>query len=100
MFTLFILFIICTEAITELVVKSEFFSPVREFIFNRRKNIIYKFLDKLLSCGYCFSVWASVICFILYSTNLYLIRVGLLCLVIHRLSNVLHFVIDRIDRLK
>ena len=83
-----------TEAITELVVKSEIFRPFRKFLFD--KNL--KFLHSLVDCGYCFSVWAaffvvvSVLC--LDNILVYLLVLGV---VVHRLSNIIHFLIDHLS---
>lgn len=98
---LFILFgVLSVEATTELVSKSEFFSPIREWFFNRRINKLFKFVHSILDCPYCLSVWVS--CF--FSGLFYLIIFkGLyfclwlpIVLVIHRLSNIIHFTIDKI----
>jgi hypothetical protein len=87
--TLAILF---TEAITELVVKSEIFEPIRKFFFNRNK-----FIHSLLECGYCFSVWAAFLALILTLIQQPVASLFMLGVVIHRLSNVVHFVIDRVN---
>jgi len=91
----FLLAVIAVEAITELVVKSEIFNPVREFFFNRKKIKIFKFIHGLLDCGYCTSVWTGwLIAYIVFSNNLF--GWFLLGLVLHRASNVLHIIIDLI----
>ena len=93
----FILAIIFTEAITELVVKSEIFSPIREYFFNKRKNRFFKFIHDLLDCGYCFSVWAAALSyFLLFVFNNNITIFFVVSVVLHRLSNVTHFIIDRI----
>lgn len=91
---LFILSIVFVEAATELVVKSAIISRPREYI--KSKN---NFIREMLSCGYCFSVWASFI------TSLYLFRYleGVNAVVaflitwisLHRLSNYLHNINDK-----
>jgi len=95
--------IILAEAITNILTKSSIFAPIREFLFNRSKNKIFRFLHNILDCPYCTSVWVGVFC--AYMLFLYTIRQLPLILVlfftgvvVHRLSNVLHFVIDRFDR--
>jgi hypothetical protein len=98
-FVILIIFIIVVEAITELLSKSEIFKPLREFFFNRRKYKLLGFIHNLLDCGYCTSVWVSffvVTVFISFS-NIYL-YVFLTAIVIHRLSNIFHFIIDRINK--
>lgn len=97
MFINFVLAVIFTEAVTELVVKSEIFSPIREFFFNRRENRIFKFIHDLLDCGYCFSVWAATLsCILLFVFNNNFTMFLVVSVVLHRLSNVIHFIIDRI----
>jgi hypothetical protein len=94
-----IMFVIVVEAITELLSKSEIFKPFREFFFNRRECKLLGFIHNLLDCGYCTSVWVSffvVTVFISFS-NTYL-DIFLMSIVIHRLSNIFHFVIDRINK--
>lgn len=89
--------IILTEAITEIVVKSEIFYPVRRFLFNHSYNSIFHFLHSLLDCGYCFSVWAGVFSIVLiFFTENIIINFFILSIVVHRLSNMLHFIIDRL----
>jgi len=101
MLTKFILGIILVEAITELLTKSEFFSPVRGYFFNRRARKFFNFLHKLFDCGYCLSVWVGVALSVLYLTGVYGYFNWLFYgLIIHRMSNLLHFIIDRFDRYK
>jgi hypothetical protein len=93
--------IILVEAITEIISKSEIFSPVRRFFYEKRNNRVFRFIHDLLDCGYCTSVWVGwFIAFVLfrdlYFFNKYL-DLFFIGLVLHRLSNVLHFVIDRIN---
>lgn len=87
--------IILTELITELVVKSEIFKPIRNLIFR-----LGNWFQKLFSCGYCFSVWAAFGVVLLTQTSYPLtgnkvLDLGLMALVVHRLANVLHNVIDK-----
>ena len=99
----FIFTVILTEAITNILTKSSIFAPIREFLFNRRKNKLFEFLHDILDCPYCTSVWVGVFC----ACMLYLYVIGQLPLilvlffsgiVIHRLSNILHFIIDRFNK--
>jgi len=87
--------ILLTETVTELVIKSEIFEPVRNVFFK-----LGSWIKKLFSCGYCFSVWAAI--GIVFLTNTFyplvgndLLDLGLMSLVVHRLSNILHNVIDK-----
>jgi len=90
----FILAVICVEAITNLLTKSEIFKPFRKFFFDRRENKAFRFIHELLDCGYCTSVWVGWFVGFLYLKgylcNLLFIGIGL-----HRLSNILHHLIDR-----
>lgn len=90
--------IIITEAITELLVKSEFFKPVRAWFFNRRKFLAFKFIHDLLDCGYCTSVWVSFFVTLVLIDLSYIFGYAgwfVAWLVVHRLSNLFHFIIDR-----
>jgi len=100
---LYILFcIICIEASTELLSKSEIFKFVREFLFNRRKCKLFAFIHEMVDCSYCLSVWLSAlyVCFF-YLVIIDLIPFGFIFIpivvVFHRLSNILHFLIDRVN---
>lgn len=97
---LIILFaIVLTEAITQIITKSELFKPIRKFFFNRRKNKFCSYIHDLLDCGYCTSVWVGwfVVIAFLY-LNSVILNVFFAGLVLHRLSNILHFIIDRINK--
>lgn len=87
---------ILTEAVTEIVTKSQLFLPIRRFFFKRSKHKICNFLHDLLDCGYCTSVWIGVFTSIyFYHQSFSFVMLFLIGLVIHRLSNVLHFIVDR-----
>jgi len=93
--------IILIESITNIITKSELFSPIREFLFNSDYKIL-KFVHSILDCPYCTSVWVSLFCtamFYLYIINSlpYTLALFFIGLILHRLSNVLHFIIDRFD---
>jgi multidrug transporter EmrE-like cation transporter len=100
-FFIVILAIVLTEAITELVVKSEIFRPLRAKIFNLGgKNKFFSWLHNLLDCGYCFSVWAGWAVAFLFLNELKLFNpyvdwfiVGVL---LHRGANLFHNIMDRI----
>lgn len=93
-----LLVIIFTEAITELVVKSELFYPLRKFLFNGRDNKIINFFNNLFDCGYCFSVWAAMLSiFLVFKFDYILVNYFIYGIVTHRLSNIFHFLIDRIN---
>lgn len=85
----FLAAIILTELLTELIVKSVLFKPVRKYV---SKN---EWLYELFHCGYCMSVWAAFgVVFTLGTTydftGISLVDWGLTSLIVHRLSNYLH----------
>jgi len=89
--------IVLIEAITNILSKSVLFGPVREFFHKHNK-----FIHKLLDCPYCTSVWVGIFCvamLYLYNINVLPLPLALffMGIVFHRLSNVLHFIIDRIN---
>lgn len=91
--------IILTEAITQLITKSEFFKPIRKFFFKNRENRVCNWIHELLDCGYCTSVWVGwVVAVCMVVVNNIVLNAFFAGIVLHRLSNVLHFIIDRIDR--
>jgi len=100
----FLFCIVCVEAITELLTKSEILSPVREWFFNRRDNKVLGFLHKLLDCGYCTSVWSGWFVALLFFRDIEILYGWVdwffIGLVLQRMANALHFLIDRLDRYK
>jgi len=96
---LFIQFLACivlVELLTEIIVKSEIFQPVRQ----RLAKYLGGWFGKLLSCGYCFSVWSAFAVVFFTKTSYPLIGqmyvdLSLSALVVHRFSNILHNVIDK-----
>jgi len=90
-----LLAIIATEALTNLLTKSEFsIRFIKEPLFNWRHFRIFNFIHDMLDCGYCTSVWAAIFIILIFNTVFEFI---ILILVFHRMSNVLHFIIDWID---
>ena len=82
--------VILTELLTELVIKSVIFKPIRD-----RLGKLGNWFKELLSCGYCFSVWVAfaVVLSLQLSYNLtgvFLLDMSLVALITHRLSNYLH----------
>ena len=98
-----ILLILNIEAVTNILSKSEIFKPLRKFLFDHSSNRVLKFLHNILDCPYCTSVWVSLF----YIGMLYLIVevyalssvfvFMLLVIAFHRMANVLHHIIDRVD---
>ncbi len=79
-----------SEAITEVVVKSEMFKPVRNLI-----SKLGSWPEKLFSCGYCFSMWSAGAVVLVAGTSypitgMPLVDLGVMSLVVHRLSNFIH----------
>jgi len=94
--------IILIESITGIISKSELFEPLRKLLFNHKGNQLFKFAHSMIDCPYCLSVWVSFLCagfFYLYINNWLPIILMWFCIAIvfHRLSNIIHFIIDRID---
>lgn len=91
----FLMVIVLTELLTELVVKSQIFLPFRKGI-----SKLGGWFEKLIQCGYCLSVWVAAGVVFLTQTSYPLtgiswLDLGLMALVVHRLSNVLHNIIDK-----
>jgi hypothetical protein len=87
------------EAITNIITKSVFFSPAREFFFNRQQNKLFNLIHELIDCAYCTSVWIGwfvYICWFCFDSMF--VDVIFMGFILHRLSNVLHFSIDRLDQ--
>ncbi|MHA2112561.1 MAG: DUF1360 domain-containing protein [Candidatus Hodarchaeales archaeon] len=93
--------IILIEAVTGILSKASLLNPLRDFLFNSNNRIL-KFFNDLLECPYCTSVWVGLFCIImlyLYIYNLlpHILALFFMGIILHRLSNILHFIIDRID---
>lgn len=82
--------ILAVEAATELIVKSEIFRP----LVNRLKNA-GPFMEKLLSCGFCTSVWVSMPPALVFAGLTSPVLVIFWLLVFHRGSNYLHNINDK-----
>jgi len=88
--------VILTEALTELAVKSELFEPLRKLLFESESRLL-NFIHQILDCGYCFSVWAAALSSILiFILDNKIIDFFILCVIVHRLSNLFHFILDRV----
>jgi len=95
----FLFLVIFTEAITEIITKSELFSPIRKFFFDRRQNKLSRFLHDLIDCGYCVSVWIGLFsAYVFIFVDNIIFNLFFIGIVLHRLSNILHYLIDRINR--
>lgn len=91
-----ILLIIATEATTNIITKSPIFEPLRGWIFKKREKKLFGFVNNLLDCPYCTSVWVAMLLFCLHGLIPFF-SIILTVLAIHRLSNIVHHVIDRLD---
>ncbi len=85
-----------TEAVVELIVKSEIFAPIRRLV-----SKLGSWTTELFKCGYCFSVWVAlgwitaVPAVIIPASTYPGVNVLLTLLVVHRTSNIIHNVIDK-----
>jgi len=96
-----ILAALTTEAATNLLVKSEISNKfIKKPLFKWRKKKICGFLHELLDCGYCTSVWVAIIPALWYLDLAEWFTPFVIILVIHRLSNALHYMIDILWDLK
>ena len=91
-----IMAVIATEAATNLITKSEFSMRfIKEPLFKLRRFRIFNFIHDILDCGYCTSVWMAGLFALFFLTNSF--GFVIIVLVLHRLSNMLHFIIDWLD---
>ncbi len=93
--------LISIEAITNIISKSVLFEPIREFLF-KSKNKTLNFIHEGVDCPYCTSVWVSWFCAVMLYLDIInllpqILALFFIGLVLHRLSNVVHHIIDRID---
>lgn len=105
-----LLIALSVEAITEILTTSEIMRPLRlgikklAYINPPRENLqtcIFTWVDKLISCGYCSSVWISFFVCIWLDyrivedkyINLFIVTVA-----IHRLSNWIHVLYELIRK--
>lgn len=89
-----VLSIIAVEAVTEIIINGEIFLPVRNAL-----SKMSDFLRKLLSCGYCSSVWvAASIAWALpgAATGYPVVDIIIRIFVLHRLSNLAHELFGRL----
>lgn len=100
-----LLLLLNIEASTNIISKSELFKPLRRFLFKYgEKNVFFKYLHELIDCPYCMSVWVSAfyvcVSLVVLFDTIFLGIFLIFCIIIalHRLSNVLHYVIDLIEK--
>ena len=88
--------IMLVEALTNIITKSELFEPIRKFFFN--KNKVFSWVHSLLDCPYCTSVWIALFVLLIFILlNNYYINLFFYGIILHRLSNICHDVIDRVN---
>ena len=96
----FVYAVILTEAVTEILTKSEIIRPFRALLFKKRQRAVFEWLHDLFDCGYCMSVWVGWFFAVLFfSSGLFFNKYVdwfFIGLILHRLSNITHNVIDRI----
>jgi Protein of unknown function (DUF1360) len=98
-FYLFILGFL-TESITNICLKATISHPIRAYIISKMYNTK---IGYLLTCGYCFSFWVSLLLLTLsytVTTVPILVESGMvnfvvILLVVHRLSNIIHGTVDK-----
>lgn len=101
-------FIIFVEAVTEIIVDSDFFFPIRNGL-GKLPFFIGRFFAALLSCGYCVSVWvAALVAWTLPGSPIshapielpiwfiLIVDAILKTFVLHRLSNLQHELVVRV----
>ena len=100
-FITLILAVIVTEAVSALATESEIFKPLRAWLFKKGvDNKVFYFIHEIFDCAYCFSVWAAfIVSLVLLDFSFINPYVGwfVAWLVVHRLSNVLHYGIDKLS---
>jgi hypothetical protein len=92
---LILLSAVATEAVVEIITKSELFQPLM-VKFSMRQD----FFSRLVTCPYCLSVWVAMFFTgLLYFHHLgYILAIGItLVFSIHRLANLFHLAQDRLN---
>jgi hypothetical protein len=106
-----ILLVIACEAVTEIITSSKITDPVRlwwkEWTYPADQppvdTLIHRFkvfIDSLVSCGYCTSVWISGF-FAIFAPQIFgvvFVNWLVMTFAIHRLSNWLHVIYERVRR--
>jgi len=91
-----IMAVVATEAATNLIIKSEFSMRfIKEPLFKLKRFKLFSFIHDILDCGYCTSVWMAALFAVFFLTKSF--NFVIIVLVLHRLSNMLHFTIDWLD---
>jgi len=104
-----ILLSLAVEAVTEIITSSEIAKPVHAMIYrlaftnppvDTMATRIWSWAYKLITCGYCTSVWVSLlVCLLLSHTIMHeYINIVILVFVIHRLSNWIHVIYELVRK--
>lgn len=93
--------IIAVEAVTEIIINGSIFDQIRAKIAlnaQNSNNMVIGFINDLISCGYCFSVWVAALFAFFAPGDIsgflfadFIIKV----FSIHRLSNIFHEFVSR-----
>jgi len=102
-----LLITIAVERVTEIITVSEVFAPVRNYIkrcaykysdpskiSNYRRFLIW--VDKLISCGYCTSVWVALVFVLIFMDKDMTLIINVFA--VHGLSNLYHSIFELIRR--
>jgi len=102
-----LLIIIAVERVTEIITTSEVFAPIRNCvkkcayrysdpseISNYRKFLIW--VDKLISCGYCTSVWVALVFVLVFMDKDITLIINVFA--VHGLSNLYHSIFELVRR--
>jgi len=91
-----VLITISVEAITEIIVSGDIFTELRGW-FSRQKNWLLNFISRLITCGYCCSVWVSALLawYIPIYSEYWIMDLVIKTFVVHRLSNWFHEFMSR-----
>jgi hypothetical protein len=85
-----ILAVVATEAIVEILLHSELLDKPRQYLMNHSW-----FFQKVLSCGWCLSAWIGAAMFAVIMLGWQIILVPI---AIHRGSNFLHLIYSWINK--
>ena len=101
---------LAVEAITEIITTSDIMAPMRESIRKLAYTIppeengttkLFSWVDRLISCGYCTSVWVSAFTSIwdpVELTGYRFVDALLMIFLIHRVANWLHVIYELIRK--
>jgi len=94
--TLFFL-VLAVEAITEIIVASDLLVELRGW-FSRQENVVLHFISRLITCGYCCSVWVAAMlawCVPISLTGYWWVDIIIKTFAVHRMANWFHELMSR-----